>query len=137
MHLPDLNRCMIEFMLPKVQKGVAWLDETQPGWYNRIALDELRLESSRHCICGQLFGDYMSRPLEVGESPEDYGFTVELEDSIWSSDILSTCDCEDCVNRREQGEDLLFEVPPFYGELAWKTLDLLWSEEVDWRTSGV
>ena len=39
----------------RVAKGAALLDAEQPGWADRIDLDELELESCRHCVLGQLF----------------------------------------------------------------------------------
>lgn len=130
MNIPNLHACMIETLLPNVQKGAAWLDETQSGWAKQIYLPDLRLESSRFCICGQLFGDYMSRPLAVSEKPEDYGFTVDLAGTIWVQNF--PCDCLDCKEESDEPVD----AHPAINALAWRTLDVLWSDEVMWRTEG-
>ena len=41
-------------MTERVAAGAAWLDENQPGWWQRIDLATLDLASSCRCILGQL-----------------------------------------------------------------------------------
>lgn len=54
-------------MIENVMKGVAWLDEHNPGWEREenINLKELNLLSCVDCILGQLFGEYF-KGTEVG-----------------------------------------------------------------------
>lgn len=40
-----------------VARGIALLDEKQPGWFNRIDLEELNLGSCFKCVLGQLFSN--------------------------------------------------------------------------------
>ncbi len=41
-----------------VQRGCAWLDSVKPGWEREIDLDGLEMGSCRHCVLGQMFGDF-------------------------------------------------------------------------------
>jgi hypothetical protein len=41
----------------RVANGAQLLDEKYPGWYRKINLDDLDIESACNCICGQL-GEY-------------------------------------------------------------------------------
>lgn len=42
----------------RAQRGATLLDQKQPGWVDRIDLDELRMASAAHCIIGQAFGSF-------------------------------------------------------------------------------
>lgn len=42
----------------RVENGVARLNESQPGWWNSINLELLRMAECRTCILGQLHGLY-------------------------------------------------------------------------------
>jgi hypothetical protein len=42
----------------RVAAGAAFLDEREPGWADRIDLDQLDLSSDCRCVLGQLHGDY-------------------------------------------------------------------------------
>ena len=39
----------------RVRRGARWLDENVPGWWQRVNLNTLLLESAYSCICGQVF----------------------------------------------------------------------------------
>jgi hypothetical protein len=41
----------------RVAAGAAFLDEREPGWWERINLDELDLHSACRCVLGQLATD--------------------------------------------------------------------------------
>ncbi len=60
-------------------RGAAYLDETTPGWADRIDLDNLRLSDKCACVLGQLDGDYdtalRARGLR-GSQPARLGFTT-------------------------------------------------------------
>ncbi len=52
----------------RVDRGVAWLDNTAPNWRNLVDPNTLRLSSGLDCIQGQLFGCYEYAPLNEGMS---------------------------------------------------------------------
>lgn len=55
---------MAELTIPeRVAAGVAWLDEKEPGWVDRIDLDELYMNRCSDCVLEQIFGDYWDAPL--------------------------------------------------------------------------
>jgi hypothetical protein len=63
---------------PFVQKGAAWLDAIWPGWHARVVPAELRLESCKRCVLGQLTGDYteaLARFQLTGKDATLLGFT--------------------------------------------------------------
>jgi hypothetical protein len=45
-------------LMPRVERGAAWLDRHRPGWEQRINLDTLRLENCALCVLGQEFGSF-------------------------------------------------------------------------------
>ena len=80
----------------RVARGALLLDDAEPQWFRRIALDELAMESCDRCILGQLHGDYMAGFRHILRSfsskqlftASDYGFTLpkieqEVEESVW------------------------------------------------------
>jgi hypothetical protein len=42
----------------RVNAGIAWLDEHEPGWRQRVDRDRLDLQNCTRCIGGQLAGVY-------------------------------------------------------------------------------
>jgi len=69
----------------RVRRGAAYLDEVDPGWHRRIDAAALELGSGRHCILGQLHGEFrlglgrshlitMSSAPRASLSPVSYGF---------------------------------------------------------------
>jgi hypothetical protein len=42
----------------RVAAGTALLDAREPGWWERINVGELRIDSHRNCILGQLYGTF-------------------------------------------------------------------------------
>ena len=73
-----------------VERGAELLDKVQPGWEDKIDLDELDLSSCSACILGQLYMDahprtrnpveaYDRKRAELGIDPwaaSRYGFTT-------------------------------------------------------------
>lgn len=115
-----------EIQRPHVEKGAAWLDENCPGWISKVVPDDLQLSSSDLCVCGQLFGGFSERPVEVYDA-ETYGFQVH-------QDVIACGRTESkgwwywewaFVNPDRCGEDV--------GTLGYKALDALWLEEIWWR----
>jgi len=47
----------------KVQSGITWLNKEKPGWHKGIDLKILDLSDSNTCVCGQVFGNYVSTVL--------------------------------------------------------------------------
>lgn len=45
--------------LNQVEAGAKFLDDTIPGWFERINLDELDMGDDEYCILGQLFDEYV------------------------------------------------------------------------------
>jgi hypothetical protein len=65
----------------RVAAGAAFLDEQWPGWWQRIALDQLVLSDCSRCVLGQLAGDYDEGLTGLGLDYEDamiFGFTTCL-----------------------------------------------------------
>jgi hypothetical protein len=64
----------------RVSAGARWLDEVEPGWAERIDLDDFRLADGRRCILGQLYGSFCdgldTHDLEYDEA-EMYGFYLD------------------------------------------------------------
>ena len=69
----------------RVERGAAYLDEIDPGWYRRIDPDTLELSSGRACVLGQLHGEFrrglsrthlldLSSAPRANLSPVAYGF---------------------------------------------------------------
>jgi hypothetical protein len=42
----------------EIERGIAWLDEVNPDWRDKINLGTLALSSLDHCVLGQVFGSY-------------------------------------------------------------------------------
>ena len=53
----------------RVANGVKLLNEEMPGWYNKINLNTLRVQSSFSCPLGQLFGDYLAGINQLLDNP--------------------------------------------------------------------
>lgn len=43
----------------QVKLGTEWLDSNRPGWYEKIDINLLQMNSCKSCIFGQLDGDYL------------------------------------------------------------------------------
>lgn len=52
------QRITEEAVQERVQRGAAYLDEVDPGWHRRVNADTLELEDGRHCVLGQLHGEF-------------------------------------------------------------------------------
>jgi hypothetical protein len=68
----------------RVKHGAKFLDKLSPGWYQKIALDSLAMESCDKCILGHLYGDYFAGwrlllkplPSSMRYRAADFGFTL-------------------------------------------------------------
>jgi hypothetical protein len=41
----------------RVSRGVTWLNDTVPGWRERVDIARLDIEDARHCVLGQVFAE--------------------------------------------------------------------------------
>jgi hypothetical protein len=48
----------MEDLMPRVDKGAAWLETKKPGWIDTVDLSRLALDDCARCILGQCFGDF-------------------------------------------------------------------------------
>lgn len=67
--------------------GAALLDEKRPGYADEIDLETFKIDNSRSCVLGQLYGDYWRGKEELFRGVNDiqqahsYGFaTLYLDD---------------------------------------------------------
>ncbi len=62
----------------RVQKGMEWLDEHQPGWLSLADESSLKIDDNCHCILGQVFGNYHCKRTEdiAYNTREQLGFTL-------------------------------------------------------------
>jgi len=69
----------------RVQRGAEYLDDMDPEWYRRVDAESLELGNGRHCILGQLHGEFrlglgrshlitLSSAPRASLSPVAYGF---------------------------------------------------------------
>lgn len=78
---------VLDEMVKNVDYGARRLDRFEPGWWRQIDLGTLELDSTRSCICGQLFSARAETYCEDGfeyvvagrhrsftGNPEHYGF---------------------------------------------------------------
>lgn len=79
------RRISYEYACSRVQRGAAYLDDVDPGWYRRIDPHTLELSSGVSCVLGQLHGTFhtglsRARLINLGSSPRaslspiSYGF---------------------------------------------------------------
>lgn len=52
----------MEDLMPRVERGAAWLDKAKPGWDGLVSLTALRMEHCTTCVLGQCFGKYDEAP---------------------------------------------------------------------------
>lgn len=71
-----------------VANGVAFLDEHDPGWRERIDADNLNIWSNTQCVLGQLYGSYSTNPFGLcGERAWRLGFTPYVAERASSFDL--------------------------------------------------
>jgi hypothetical protein len=88
--LDKKDRAILTQMLEEVvTNGVRFLDRTFKNWWERINLATLDIESARHCILGQLTGDYAHAVLWLGISWRggEYGFASHEPILSWLAGI--------------------------------------------------
>lgn len=50
----------------RVENGMAFLDQEQPGWRSKIDIQRLHIASEQCCVLGQLRGAYSTGCVELG-----------------------------------------------------------------------
>lgn len=74
-------------------RGARYLDEIDPGWHDRLEIDQLELSSGSACVLGQLHGDFqlglgrshlvnLSSAPRASLSPVAYGFLCVQSGSV-------------------------------------------------------
>lgn len=89
-----------------VRRGAKFLDKKYPGWYDKLATQELTMESIyldvdsfMHCVVGTLYGNYLKGLdiLMIDSAEEAYHYGVYSEDVLdevpllnlfWKKEIL-------------------------------------------------
>ena len=91
--------------LPRVKRGIEYLDKHNPHWWRQIEVTELQMSSCRHCVLGQLYGDFTFRP-DGFPDPVEFGFeiqphlntngTIEYTKlrNIWRDEIENRQECD-------------------------------------------
>lgn len=100
----------------RVQRGAEYLDRMDPDWYRRVDSTTLELADGRHCVLGQLHGEFrlglgrsrlinLSSAPRTSLSPVSYGFTcVEGVSEEWQAydyELLNRA-WRDAVRRRQE-----------------------------------
>jgi hypothetical protein len=93
----------------RVAAGAARLDKHEPGWADRIDLDQLDLSSDCRCVLGQLHGDYgdglAALCIEFGTgASRELGFNYAVGDP---DDLTAelTAAWRELISRRRAGPD--------------------------------
>ena len=105
----------------RVQRGAEYLDSVDPEWYRRVDSETLELEDGRHCVLGQLHGEFrlglgrshlisMSSAPRTSLSPVAYGFKcVENVPDEWQAydyDLLNEA-WKEAVRTRQENDPVL------------------------------
>jgi hypothetical protein len=102
----------------RVRRGADYLDSVDPDWYRRVDSETLELEDGRHCVLGQLHGEFrlglgrshlisMSSAPRASLSPVAYGFKcVEHVPDEWQAydyDLLNEA-WKEAVRTRQEAD---------------------------------
>ncbi len=58
-------------VLGRVVEGTKWLDETHPGWEEKIDTDDFDMDDSHGCVIGNVMGSYWNLINLPGEYNEN------------------------------------------------------------------
>ncbi len=63
----------VKILKARVKKGIKWLDKEvgRKAWLKRVSLKKLDLSNSYTCVCGQVFGDFMTGLFRANKNPEN------------------------------------------------------------------
>ena len=80
------------------ERGAALLDRYSPYWYERVSIGALDMCNNRHCVLGQVYGNYVvgldslaknGRADGVAVGSDHYGFSAFAATDISDSAVLS------------------------------------------------
>ena len=77
----------------QIAKGVGWLNDNYPGWYNGVDVKRLEMSSCFNCVLGQLFGHYAFGKTKLPSEDNmclagiEHGFSVDLSNMMGLADI--------------------------------------------------
>jgi hypothetical protein len=81
--------------------GAEYLDQLEPGWYNRVDVERLDISVATECVIGQLYGSYNnwrnSKDCGSANFTVKHGFFVrtpkkknwEKQTEAWKQEILA------------------------------------------------
>lgn len=81
--------------------GAKYLDEVHPGWFNKVDIEQLRMNDIHHCVLGQLYGSFT-----IGLSASDG------RDWVWAIDhgfAVRDCECSSYGELTEAWADIIRE----------------------------
>jgi hypothetical protein len=102
----------------RVQRGAEYLDGVDPEWHRRVDSETLELDDGRHCVLGQLHGEFrlglgrsdlisMSSAPRTSLSPVAYGFkcvtNVPEEWQAYDYDLLNAA-WKEAVRTRQESD---------------------------------
>lgn len=84
-----------EDLMPRVERGAAWLDKHKPGWFARVNLKTLQLDDGCRCVLAQVFqSEFCVVMGRVGSYLEvaDHGFAVHVSatEEQWAATLLDS-----------------------------------------------
>lgn len=105
----------VEFYMPDVRHGAAWLDEVKPGWRELIDLSTLDVESGQVCVLAQVFAaeaypiegyDWAVEDFEMtARERVDRGFTArEIDTYPYDFAALTSAWVHYLTNEKEQDD---------------------------------
>lgn len=95
----------------EVAAGIAWLDEHQPGWANKIELGTLRFKSTTDCVVCQV--------TEL----------ARFDEALFDLDLLPS-------DARRLGFDLGYHVPYGFSDQWYRSAEHLWRLEISRRQAA-
>jgi len=116
-----------------VNRGVMFLNFFNPGWKEKIDIDNLNMGDPKLCILGQLYGDYCLNPLTHDQCFE-YGFsTISDSDMLkltkeWKSRFIQKFNLD--IDDVKPGKYIVFGVNQ-QGFIEGDVIDVLEKEYID------
>ena len=127
----------METTIKEVKAGAKYLDKNFPKWWTRIDPEILQMASAKHCILGQLYGDYPNGSIVLA-TPSIKNKKVRLTPSAFlraeseiETDWRSAYDIADSLAQKRgfflnYGNDL---------DVSYEQLNCAWTLEIAKRLS--